>query len=109
MWPLGHAGLTLATSLGAIFNAGCLYWFLRRQGWYAPRPGWFSFLCKLIIALGVLAALLFWLSGPSSFWLNAGLWAKVARLAGLVFAGAGAYLAALFLLGFRLRDFNRRE
>ncbi|MBA3504695.1 MAG: murein biosynthesis integral membrane protein MurJ, partial [Betaproteobacteria bacterium] len=109
MWPLGHAGLTLATSLGAIFNAGCLFWFLRKRGWYTPRSGWFAFTCKLTVALGVLAALLLWLAGPSSFWLNAGLWAKVARLAALVLAGAGAYFAALFVLGFRLRDFNRQE
>jgi len=109
MWPLGHAGLTLATSLGAIFNASCLFWFLRKRGWYTPQSGWLPFVCKLAVALGVLAALLFWLAGSASFWLNAGLWAKVARLAALVAAGAGAYFAALFLLGFRLRDFNRRE
>jgi hypothetical protein len=33
----------------------------------------------------------------------------VARLAGIVVAGALAYFGALFLLGFRLADFNRRE
>ena len=109
MWPLGHAGLTLATSLGAIFNASCLFWFLRKRGWFMPQSGWLAFVCKLTIALGVFAAVLLWLAGPASFWLNAGLWAKVARLAGLVLAGSSVYFAALFLLGFRLRDFNRRE
>src|SRR6185295_13396781 len=40
MRPLGHAGLTLATSLGACMNAALLYWLLRRAGYYKPRAGW---------------------------------------------------------------------
>ncbi len=31
MWPLGHAGLTLATSVGACVNAALLFWFLRKS------------------------------------------------------------------------------
>ena len=58
MWRIGHAGLTLATSLGACVNAALLFWFLRRGGSYRPQPGWGLFLCKLLVALGVLAALL---------------------------------------------------
>jgi hypothetical protein len=34
---------------------------------------------------------------------------KVARLALVVGAGASAYFGSLWLLGFRLADFNRRE
>ncbi len=109
MWPLGHAGLTLATSLGAFVNAGLLFWFLRRHGSYTPRPGWFAFLCRLAVALGVLAAVLYALAGPAQFWLNAGLWAKIGRLAGIIAAAGIAYFGALLLLGFRFADFNPRE
>ena len=56
MWRIGHAGLTLSTSIGALVNAGLLFWFLRRGGSYRPQPGWLLFLCKLLVALGVLAA-----------------------------------------------------
>jgi putative peptidoglycan lipid II flippase len=110
-WPLrmGHAGLTLATSLGACLNAALLFWLLRRHGFYAPRPGWWLFLGKLAVALAVLGALLAWLAGAASFWLNAGLWDKVARLAGVIAAGAAVYFATLYLLGFRLADFNRPD
>jgi putative peptidoglycan lipid II flippase len=107
MWPLGHAGLTLATSLGACVNAGLLFWFLRRRGLYVPVPGWFPFLCRLLVALGVLAGVLYALAGPADYWLTAGLWAKVGRLAAIIAAGAAAYFGALLLLGFRLADFNR--
>jgi len=109
MAPLGHAGLTLATSIGALFNAGLLFWLLVRRGLFVPQPGWLMFLCKLVIALGVLAALLAWLAGPASVWLEATLWQRVARLAGVIAAGGVGYFATLWLLGFRLRDFERRE
>jgi len=110
-WPLGygHAGLTLATSLGACVNATLLFWLLRKHGFFAPQPGWAPFLGKVLVALAVLAAVLAWLAGPSSYWLAASLWQKVGRLGGVIAAGAVAYFAALYLLGFRLRDFNRRE
>ena len=106
---MGHAGLTLATSLGACLNASLLFWFLRRKGFYEPAAGWLMFLSRLMVALGVLAALLYWQSGPAVAWLGYGLWERVARLSGLVVAGGVAYFGALFALGFRLRDFNRRE
>ena len=99
MWPLGHACL----------NAVLLFWFLRRSGYFVPCAGWFMFVCKVLVALGVLAATLFWLAGPASFWLEAGLWAKVGRLAGIIVAAIAVYFGSLYLLGFRLRDFNRRD
>jgi putative peptidoglycan lipid II flippase len=109
MFPLGHAGLTLATSLGACVNAALLFTLLLRNGHYRPQPGWLLFLSKVIVALAVLGALLAWLAGPSSFWLAASLWSKVGYLAGIIAAAAATYFATLFLLGFRLADFSRRE
>jgi putative peptidoglycan lipid II flippase len=109
MFRIGHAGLTLSTSIGACFNAALLFWFLRRAGIYTPTPGWPRFVAKLAIALFVLAAVLFWLSGPPSYWLAATLWEKVGRLAGVCAAGVAAYFGALWLLGFRLADFSRRD
>ena len=106
---LGPTGLTLATSVGACVNASLLFWLLRKHGFYVPQPGWFIFVGKLIVALVALAAVLFWLAGTSTFWLNASLWQKAGRLAGVVAAGIAVYFAALYLLGFRFADFNRRE
>ena len=76
MWPLGHAGLTLATSLGACVNAGLLFAFLYRRGHFVPRGGWLVFLAKVGVALVVLGAVLLAVAGPSAFWLAASLWAK---------------------------------
>ena len=109
MWPMGHAGLTLATSIGAFVNASLLFAFLYRRGHYVPRPGWLRFTLKIGIAIAVLAAVLLAVAGPNSFWLAASLWAKVGRLALVVAAGIFAYFAMLYVLGFRIRDFSRRE
>ena len=67
------------------------------------------FMLKVLVALAVLGAVLLAVSGPNVFWLQASLGARVGRLAIVVAAGAFAYFATLFVLGFRLRDFNRRE
>jgi putative peptidoglycan lipid II flippase len=110
-WPLGmgHAGLTLATSLGASGNAIALFVLLRRRGHYRAAPGWPSFLLRIVVALAVLALTLHWLAGPPQAWLEARLWWRAAHLALLVVAGAVVYFAVLFALGFRLRHFDRRE
>ena len=109
MFRIGHAGLTLSTSIGACLNAGLLFWFLKRRGIYLPRAGWLQFVSKQVVALFVLAVVLLWIVGPATLWLDATLWAKIGRLAWVCAAGAAAYFAALWLLGFRLSDFDRRE
>ncbi|HEY1329800.1 MAG TPA: murein biosynthesis integral membrane protein MurJ [Casimicrobiaceae bacterium] len=110
-WPvgLGHAGLTLATSLGACLNATLLFVLLRRNRFFVARAGWMSFVLRVLVALAVLGVVLAWLVGTPQSWLAAGLWSRVARLALLVVAGAAVYFGALFALGFRISDFNRRE
>jgi putative peptidoglycan lipid II flippase len=106
---LGHAGLTLATSLGATFNAAVLLMLLLRKRRYVPSRGWGKFLAKILVASGVLAAVLVAATGPASAWLEATLLQRVVRLALIMAAGAVAYFGALALLGFRLKDFSRRE
>jgi putative peptidoglycan lipid II flippase len=109
MFRIGHAGLTLATSLGACLNAVLLFMSMRRRGIYVPRPGWLFFLVRIAVALAALGGVLWWAAGAETFWVNAGLWAKVGRLSLVILAGSVAYFAALWLCGFRLADFNRRE
>ena len=55
---LGHAGLALATSVGALFNAGCLFAGLRRSGAYVPEHGWWRFVLRVALAAALLGALL---------------------------------------------------
>ncbi|MDE2354652.1 MAG: murein biosynthesis integral membrane protein MurJ, partial [Betaproteobacteria bacterium] len=102
-----HAGLALATGLGACLNAGLLYHGLRKRSLYHPRAGWRLFLLKLGIAVSVMGALLYGLQGDSSRWLSGSSLDHVLQLAPLLGASVAAYFGTLYLLGFRPRDFSR--
>ncbi len=106
--PLQHAGLALSIGLASCLNAGLFYWQLRKQQLFQPRPGWGTFLVKLLIAVlamsAVLIALLVWMPA----WDIGGMTVRISRLMLVVVAGAGTYFVMLALLGFRPRDFARR-
>jgi putative peptidoglycan lipid II flippase len=108
IFPLKHAGLALATGLGACLNATLLYRALRRQGVYLPQPGWLGFAIRVFVAVAAMAIALYLAMGRAQWWLEAGWRAKVPALAGLVLLGAGVYAASLLALGFRVRQFARR-
>jgi putative peptidoglycan lipid II flippase len=107
--PLQHAGLALAIGLGACLNAALLYRMLRKTGIYTPQPGWAAFAAKTALAVAVMAGLLYVAMGPGPWWLHAPWQHKVPAIAALVLGGALAYGGVLFALGFRVRDFVRRE
>ena len=106
---LGHAGLALSISLGALVNAGILLTSLMRQGTYRPRPGWSGFVLRVLLANAVLGAGLFWADGHID-WIA--LQAQATLRAGamaLVLGGvAAAYFAVLAACGLRPRDLARR-
>ena len=108
IFPLKHAGLALSIGLGACLNAGLLLSQLRSRGIYTPQAGWGGFIAKLLVALAVMAVILWFAMGSEAWWLQAGGLHRVAALCGLVVAGAGSYFATLWLLGFRPADFSRR-
>jgi len=105
---LQHAGLALAIGLGACLNAGLLYYKLRQFEIYAPQPGWAKFALKILLAIVAMGACLKFAAGPDAAWLAANGLAKIWRLTGVVLLGGVAYFAALWALGFRLRDFVQR-
>jgi putative peptidoglycan lipid II flippase len=107
--PLRQAGLALSTGLGACLNAGLLYFLLVRRGVYRPQPGWAPFLGKCALALAAMCIVLFLLKGADGIWYKAATWMRVLHMSGLVAAGAGSYFGVLWLLGFRLSQFDRRE
>jgi putative peptidoglycan lipid II flippase len=106
--PLQHAGLALATGLGACFNAGFLFYKLRQFDMYRPQAGWLIFFGKLAVALAVMGLVLWWSAGADAAWLAMPAQSKVGRLALIVALGAGVYFTTLGLLGFRPRQFSRR-
>jgi putative peptidoglycan lipid II flippase len=107
--PLQHAGLALAVGLGACLNAGLLYRGLRQRDIFRPQPGWGSFLSRVALATGLMAAILLYAAPPTDWWTAARWTWRALVLAGLVVLGAVVYFGALWALGFRARDFVRRS
>nr|WP_307773020.1 murein biosynthesis integral membrane protein MurJ [Providencia stuartii] len=107
--PMKHAGLALSIGLAACFNAGVLYWQLRKQEIFKPLAGWRGFIVKLIIALLVMAAVLFGVLQFMPEWQQGNMAMRLLRLIFVVIIGAGSYFAALFALGFRPRDFKKHS
>ena len=106
---LGHAGLALSIGLGAILNALVLLRGLLVRGLYRPRPGWASFVARLVPANLLLAVLLVAAAGHVDWLGLQGQWAQRAGwMAAVMGASIALYFAALRLAGLDLRQFVRR-
>lgn len=102
IWPLAHAGIALSTSLAALINSGCLFYYLKQRGLYSPRDGWFSFSLRLGTANVVLAIWLWFGSGDLSTWTTQhALW-RYTHLIFLLGMGVIIYFATLWLTGIRM-------
>lgn len=96
-----HAGLALATSVAAFVNAGLLFLGLRKQGIYKAEAGWLSFGLRILLAVGLMAMVLLWLSAPLNEWFAMGVMDRISQLLILIVVGAASYFASLYLLGIR--------
>lgn len=101
IWPLAHAGIALSTSLAAIINSGCLFYYAKKRGWYVPRAGWPAFAIRITLANVVLALWLFMYSGDLNEWIMQGTLWRVGHLSFLLAIGILIYFSALWLSGVR--------
>jgi putative peptidoglycan lipid II flippase len=63
---------------------------------------------KLALAVAVMAVVIWLAGGDAAVWLAAGASYRVVRLTCVIALGGTTYFAALWALGFRLRDFSQR-
>lgn len=96
-----HAGLALATSIGAFANAAFLYRTLRKQGVYTPQPGWNLYLGRLILASAAMGVAVWLLSGSLDYWFELSRWERVWELALNITAGIAVFVAVLLATGFK--------
>jgi putative peptidoglycan lipid II flippase len=103
-----HVVLAASTSLTACLNAALLFRRLRRDGVYAPEPGWSVFILRTGVATAAMTALVVLFAGPLSQWLALDPLHRALRLAVVILVAIGVYFGALFGLGLRYRHLSAR-
>jgi putative peptidoglycan lipid II flippase len=106
--PFAHVGLALATSLGALFNAGLLLWQLLKEKVYQPVAGWGWFLMRLLLANALMAGGLYYFV-DKTLWYH---WTASERLLHLgfyVLVAIVVYGLSLVILGLRPKQFLVKE
>lgn len=107
-WSAPHAVLAAATSTSAWINAVLLWRRLRHEGVYRPGAGWGGFALRLLLANGLMAAVVLWLHGPVESWLTDGLSGRVERLLTIIVAAGVTYLLVLAATGLRPHHLRRQ-
>ena len=105
VFPLAHAGLALATSLGAFFNAALLLYQLLKKNIYRPVKGWWVFSLRILLASATMSMVLYYFVDAN--WWNQ--WHSGDRIINLfkwILIGLLTYIVTLVLTGLKLRDLS---
>ncbi len=106
---LAHAGLALSIGLGALVNAAWLLVGLLRRGSYKPQPGWWRFAFQVLLATGLVTALL-WFAANQLSWvaMRQDAWQRIGWMVLILTSAAVLYFGVLWTTGLRLKAFLRR-
>lgn len=109
VFPLGHVGLALSTSLSGIINMALLFWTLKKKGIYTYQFAKNKMASKVIVCSAIMLIGL-WIVVPSyEQWL---LWSGLERVFYLllnILLAVGLYGVALWSIGVRASHFLERE
>lgn len=105
--PGAHAGLALATTVSAFFNASLLLRGLKKDGVYQHQSGWLKLFIQAGLAALVMGLLLAWLSGSPDAWQSRSVIERVGYLTGLVSLGVVSYFSILWISGWRFSSLRR--
>jgi putative peptidoglycan lipid II flippase len=100
--PFAHAGLALATSLGALYNSWLLFRKLLKENVYQPQRGWWLFSLRILLASAAMIAVLY-------YWVDANWWnawsssQRILHLIKWVVIGCVVYFATLMITGLKPR------
>lgn len=106
---LGHAGLPLSISVGAILNASVLYWGLRRRGLYTPSTGWGTYFLKVLVAAVAMGVAL-WFMNQQFDWLGMATnpLLRIGAVLGVIGMCGAVYFAMLAAMGLNPKRLIRK-
>jgi len=96
-----HLGIAIATTTAGWINALQLWWTLRQRGEFIFDARLMRTLPMIILSSVLMGAVLYYLSGALSPWLDRSnlIWVRVAALGALVSAGLASYVVFVFGTG----------
>ncbi|STX39165.1 integral membrane protein [Legionella feeleii] len=106
IWPLAHAGLTLASALAGYINCAILLFLLKRRGIYQPMTGWLKYILQLGVANTAVAVYLLLMTGKVSFWLAQSPVLRLTWLLAHVTFAVLIYFVSLYVTGIRPAQFR---
>lgn len=106
IYPLAHAGLTLASSLAGYLNCGLLLGLLIRRNIYTPSAGWWRFLMQLLLANALMCLYLWFMIGDLDFWLSKPLAVRGGLILTHVFVAMLIYAIGLMASGVKPAQFR---
>ncbi|MAF17735.1 MAG: murein biosynthesis integral membrane protein MurJ [Marinomonas sp.] len=109
VWPLGHVGLALATSLSAGLNALLLWIGLHRDGSHQFSKQWWLLLRVLLLGSGLLLGWLFFYQSLNIAWTDISSWQRVQHMLLVVSVGVLVYGLGLVLAGLRMRHLRAQD
>ena len=107
VFPLAHAGLALATSLGAFFNASLLLSKLLKDRIYKPGKNWANFIVKIIFANEIMALFLY-VCVDGDQWFDWNAFDKAFNLALWIALGGLVYGISLLFIGIRPKNLGHQ-
>lgn len=106
VWPLKHAGLTLASSLAGYFNALCLLTLLYRRDIYRPEAGWMIFVGQMMASNFLMGLYLFLVKNDLSYWYQMQVAQRLMMLLMHVMVAMIIYVLTLLATGFKIKQFR---
>lgn len=102
VWPFGHVGLALATSLSAMLNAYLLWRGLRKQNLHRFSANWRISARAIILGTAFLVVGLIWVRANNISWTDIADITRVMYLSGVVVLGLALYGCGCVLAGLRV-------
>ncbi len=107
--PMAHAGLALATTLSATFNAGALFILLKRRRIFQAQRGWLRYGLQIIFSCTLLFAWLYLTTAPVNTWLHWSWHQRAGHLALSVLGAMLCYAVSLFVVGIRKAQLDLKQ